>query len=152
MVDQRGLAAAGDHAELLDAGGAGLVDRVLNQGLVHNREHFLGHGLGGGEEAGAEASNGEHGFAQGLYQGTLSIFSTLTISDMGMRGEQVSRKRFFFVKKNQKTFALGRRALQHRELRSKKVLRSFFKSDRLLPQAGVVTGGTFSSAPVMGIK
>ena len=46
MVDQRGLAAAGDHAELLNASGARFLDRVLDQWLVDDRKHFLRHGLG----------------------------------------------------------------------------------------------------------
>ena len=66
MLHQRGLAAAGDHAELLDAGGARLLDRVLDQRLVHDRQHFLGGRLGGGQESRAEARDGQHGLTQWL--------------------------------------------------------------------------------------
>ena len=66
MLHQRGLAAAGDHAELLDPGGARLLDRILDQRLVHDRQHFLGGRLGGGQESRAEAGDGQHGFAQWL--------------------------------------------------------------------------------------
>ena len=69
MLDQRGLAAAGDHAELLDPGRARLLDRVLDQRLVHDRQHFLGHRLGGRQEARAEAGDGQNGFAQRLDHG-----------------------------------------------------------------------------------
>ena len=64
MFDQRGLAAAGDHAELLDAGGPRFLDRVLDQRLVDDRQHFLGHRLGGGQEPGAQAGDGQNSLAQ----------------------------------------------------------------------------------------
>ena len=70
MFDQRGLAAAGDHAELLDPGGARLIDRVLDQRLVDDRQHFLWHRLGGGQEARAEAGDRKHGLAQWFNQET----------------------------------------------------------------------------------
>ena len=43
--------------------GHGFFDAVLNDGLVDEREHFLGLGFGGGQEARAEAGGGENGFA-----------------------------------------------------------------------------------------
>ena len=64
MLDQRGLAAAGDHAELLDAGGPRFFDRILDQRLIDHRQHFLGDRLGGRQESRAEAGDGQHGFAQ----------------------------------------------------------------------------------------
>ena len=66
MFHQRGLAAPGDHAELLDAGRARLLDRVLDQRLVDYGQHFLGHRLGGGQETCAEAGDGQNGLAQWL--------------------------------------------------------------------------------------
>jgi hypothetical protein len=66
MLDDGSFATAGDHAELLDTGGARLIDGILNQGLVHNRQHFLGHGLGGRKETCAETGDGENGLAQRL--------------------------------------------------------------------------------------
>ena len=47
------LAAAGDHDDLVAAGGQGFFDAVLNDGLVHQRQHFLGLRFGGGQEASA---------------------------------------------------------------------------------------------------
>ncbi len=77
MVDEGSFAAAGDHTELLDAGGAGFIDRVLNQGLINDRQHFLRHGLGGGKEACAEAGNRQNGFAKRLDQMGLLKFSCM---------------------------------------------------------------------------
>jgi hypothetical protein len=57
------LAAAGDDEDLIAAGGHGFFDAVLDDGLIDQREHFLGLGFGGGQEAGAEAGGGEYGFA-----------------------------------------------------------------------------------------
>ena len=42
---------------------AGLVDHVLDQRPVDHGQHFLRHGLGGRQEAGAEAGDREDGFA-----------------------------------------------------------------------------------------
>ncbi|MGY4431320.1 hypothetical protein ACVWWO_003797 [Bradyrhizobium sp. F1.13.1] len=55
--------AAGDEDEVLDAGFPCLVIDVLDQRLVDDRQHFLRHRLGGGQDAGAEAGNGKYGFA-----------------------------------------------------------------------------------------
>ena len=63
MVLDDALVAAGDEDEMLDAGLARLVDHVLDQRPVDHRQHFLGHGLGGGQEPGAEAGDRENGFA-----------------------------------------------------------------------------------------
>ena len=64
MLHQCGLAAPGDHAELLDPGGACLFDRILDQGFVHDRQHFLGHRLGGRQKSRAEAGDGQYRLAQ----------------------------------------------------------------------------------------
>ena len=64
MVLDRVLAAAGDEDHLLDAGLERLLDRILDQRLVDDRQHLLGHRLGGGQEAGAEAPHREYGLAQ----------------------------------------------------------------------------------------
>ena len=41
------LLAAGDDDDLLDPGGNGLFDRVLDDGFVHQRQHLFGLRLGG---------------------------------------------------------------------------------------------------------
>ena len=69
LVDQHHLAAPGDEAEFLDPGGARFLHRVLDQRLVHHREHFLRHGLGGGQEAGSETGDRENGLLQRLLSG-----------------------------------------------------------------------------------
>src|SRR3546814_804414 len=67
MVLVRALAASGDENHLLDPGLARFVDRILDKRLVDDRQHLLGEGLGGGEEAGAEARDGEDGLADGFH-------------------------------------------------------------------------------------
>ncbi len=66
MLDERGLAAARYHAELLDPGRARFLDRILDQRLVHDGKHFLGRRLGSGQKPGAKAGDGQHGLLQGL--------------------------------------------------------------------------------------
>src|SRR5262245_28784300 len=65
MILDHPLVAAGDEDEMLDAGFTRLVDHVLDQRAVDHRQHFLGHGLGGRQEAGAETGDREDGFADG---------------------------------------------------------------------------------------
>ena len=66
MVDQRRLAAPGDEDHLLDPRLARFVHGILDQRPVDHRHHFLGDGLGGGQEAGAAPGNGKHGLADRL--------------------------------------------------------------------------------------
>ena len=63
MVLDRALVAAGDEDHLGDAGGGGLLDRVLDQRLVDDRQHLLRARLGRRQEAAAEAGDREYGFA-----------------------------------------------------------------------------------------
>ena len=70
VIDDRGLAAAGHEDHLLDPRLARLVHRILDQRPVDDRQHFLGDRLGGGQEARAEAGDGEHGFADGFADGS----------------------------------------------------------------------------------
>jgi len=48
VVFNRLLAAAGDDDDLVAARGQRFFDAVLNDGLVNERQHFLGLGFGGG--------------------------------------------------------------------------------------------------------
>jgi len=57
MVLERALAAAGDEDHLLDPGFARFLDRILDQRPIDDRQHLLGNGFGGGEEAGAETGD-----------------------------------------------------------------------------------------------
>lgn len=61
IVLKRALAARGDKDELLDAGGTGLVDRILDQRLVHQGHDFLGNTFRGGKETGHKACHGKNG-------------------------------------------------------------------------------------------
>ncbi|MNT68636.1 hypothetical protein D3C72_2068860 [compost metagenome] len=63
MVFDRALAAAGDEDHVADAGLIGFFHGVLDQRLVHDGEHLLGGRLGGGQEAGAQASYRKNCFA-----------------------------------------------------------------------------------------
>src|SRR5262249_12114768 len=57
------LAAAGHEVDAVEPGGYRLLDDVLDHGLVDERQHLLGLGLRGGQEAGRETRGGEHGGA-----------------------------------------------------------------------------------------
>ena len=71
MVLDDALVTAGDEDEMLDPGLARLIDRILDQRPVNDRQHFLGHGLGGRQEACAEPGNGKHRGAYTFEQGTV---------------------------------------------------------------------------------
>ena len=71
MVLDRALGAAGDEKELLDAGGLRLLDRILDQRLVDDRQHLLWHRLGRRQKAGAEAGDRKYRLADTLMHGTL---------------------------------------------------------------------------------
>jgi hypothetical protein len=59
------LVAPGDEDEMLDPGGARLVDHVLYDRAIDDGQHFLGDGLRRGEKAGPEAGDGKYGLADG---------------------------------------------------------------------------------------
>ena len=63
VVFDRALLAGRDDDDLLDARRDGLLDRVLDDRLVHQREHFLRLRLGGWKEPGAPAGGREDSFA-----------------------------------------------------------------------------------------
>ena len=63
VIFDGGLAAAGDDDDVLDAGMNGFLDAVLDQRLVDERQHLLGHGLGRRKKSGAEPGGGENCFA-----------------------------------------------------------------------------------------
>ena len=67
------LVAARDKNHVGDAGRGGFLHGVLDQGLVDHRQHFLGHGLGGGQKTGAHAGNREHNFTNGLHNSSFSL-------------------------------------------------------------------------------
>ena len=63
MILNRVLAAARDDDDVIDTGGHGLLDHILNNGFVHQSQHLLGLRLGGGEESGPQTGGGENCFA-----------------------------------------------------------------------------------------
>src|SRR3546814_625530 len=72
MILDRALAAPGDEDHLLDPRLARLVDRILDQRPVDDRQHLLRNRLGGGQEPGAETGNGKDGFADRLHGASVS--------------------------------------------------------------------------------
>ncbi len=56
------LAAAGDDDDVLDAGELGFLHAVLDQGLVDERQHLLGHGFGRRKKTSPEPGCGENRF------------------------------------------------------------------------------------------
>ncbi len=66
ILDDR-LVAAGDEDEVLDPRVARLVDDILDDRPVDDRQHFLRDGLGGREEPCAEAGDREDCFANSLH-------------------------------------------------------------------------------------
>jgi tetratricopeptide (TPR) repeat protein len=52
---------------LLDACFTGFFDGVLDDRFIHNRQHFLGNRLGGGQETGSHSGHGEYSFADGSF-------------------------------------------------------------------------------------
>ena len=63
MVLQQALAPVGDNEDILNTSGRCFFYNILDSGLVHDGEHFLGHHFGGGQHSCAQASRGNHRFA-----------------------------------------------------------------------------------------
>ena len=66
MIHQHGLAATSDQADLFNPRRARFFHRVLNKRLVHDGQHFLRHGLGGGQETRAQPRDRQNGFLERL--------------------------------------------------------------------------------------
>ena len=66
MLDDRGLAAAGDEDDLFDPRLARFVHRILDQRAVDDGQQFLGDRLGRGEETRAQPGDGKDGFLDRL--------------------------------------------------------------------------------------
>src|SRR4029079_5376212 len=73
MILDRALVAAGDKYHMGNAGSDRLVHSVLNEGLVHDREHLFGGRLGRRQKAGAQARDGEYGFGDSSQFTTSSL-------------------------------------------------------------------------------
>jgi hypothetical protein len=66
MILDGALGTSGDEDQGVGAGGERLVDRILNERLIDDRQHFLRAGLGDGEKSRAASRNGEHGSFYGF--------------------------------------------------------------------------------------
>ena len=73
MVVDRALGAARDKKELLDPGRLGLLDSVVNERLVDDRQHFFRHCLGRRQKPGAQPGNRENSLADRLVHELLAI-------------------------------------------------------------------------------
>src|SRR5207302_2463469 len=63
VILDRALVATCDEDHVGDAGGRGLLDRVLDQRFVDDRQHFLRARFRNRQEAGAKAGDGEYRFS-----------------------------------------------------------------------------------------
>ena len=73
MVFDDRLVAAGDEDEMLDAGLARLVDDILDDRPVDDRQHLLGDGLGGGQEPRAKTGDRKYRLANSFHAVNLSV-------------------------------------------------------------------------------
>jgi hypothetical protein len=62
MVFDATLGATGHTNHLPDSGCIGFFHGVLDQRLVHHRQHFFGRSFGGRQKAAAQPGDGENGF------------------------------------------------------------------------------------------
>ena len=67
------LGAAADEDDVGDAGLHRLFDRILDQRLVDDGQHFLGAGLGGRQKTGAQTGNRKYGFFYFLHISSLIV-------------------------------------------------------------------------------
>jgi len=67
MIFDGALVSASHEYKIGNPRSDGFFHRVLNEGLVDHGQHFLGHRLGGGQEAGAHAGDRENGFTDGTH-------------------------------------------------------------------------------------
>ena len=94
VVFDGGLAAAGHDDDVLNARVHRLLHPVLDDGLVHDRQHLLGLRLGGGKESRAQPRGGENGFANfGRHLLQFGAAGTPGIRQRGRRFDCVSPSR-----------------------------------------------------------
>ena len=87
IVFHRALAPARNQDEVLDARRPRLGQHIVDQGAIHDGQHFLGRGLGGGQHAGAKTGDRENGFLDGLHK---AILGALTLLDCVSRSTRPS--------------------------------------------------------------
>ena len=67
MILNRPFVATGDENHFSNARSRSFLNSILNQGFVHDWQHFLRHCLSGGEKSRAETVDREYNFAYGLH-------------------------------------------------------------------------------------
>lgn len=85
MILDRRLVATGDEDDFLDPGIARLFHRVLNQRLVHHRQHLLGQRLGCRQKARTKAAYGKYCLTDGFVAGHRLFASTVRAIMPGYR-------------------------------------------------------------------
>ena len=79
MILDGTLAAARDKYQVCHTSGHRLFDGVLNQWLVNDRQHLLGHGFGGWQETGAKTGHREYSFSDGAHKLFPQLFWMIAI-------------------------------------------------------------------------
>ncbi len=93
ILDDR-LVAAGDEDEMLDAGLARLLDDVLDDRPIDDREHLLRHGFGGRQKPRAEAGDGKTALRMGFIDDICSrILETKASGEVGKAGPSRKSRR-----------------------------------------------------------
>ena len=88
VVLQKPLAAVCDNENVLDARSRRLLYNILDSGLVHNGQHFLGHYLGGGKHPSAQSRRWNNSLAHFFHKKHL-----LLKSPVGSVAAAVSRRK-----------------------------------------------------------
>ena len=79
VILDRVLAAAGDQQDVVDARGQRLLHAVLDDGLVHQRQHLFGLRLGGRQKPGAKSCGRKNGFSNTRQRGLHAMRRNLVI-------------------------------------------------------------------------
>ncbi len=85
------LTAPGDEDHLVATGGNRLFYRILDQGFVDHRQHFLGACLGGGQEASAKPRHRENCLTYAIHASSIGLMNGQSTSCGCCSGSTLSR-------------------------------------------------------------